>query len=174
MAFYKTRKTETINVMQKMQWTWWMLIRILRNLLKDFIEFCHFNIPGECLRRFREIFYRIPGNVLEDSGECLKRFLGVFRKIPENVKTKFREMVENISINVTKDSKECYLRFLKLCFFIKFLQNTGAIYLMETVPIRLLITYLLSLIVLLFFLFLPLSWGKDVTTVKRGMDMKKL
>ena len=103
--------------MQKMQWTWWMLIRILRNLLKDFIEFCHFNIPGECLRGFREIFYRIPGNVLEDSGECLKRFLGVFRKIPENVKTKFREMVENISINVTKDSKECYLRFLKLCFF---------------------------------------------------------
>ena len=70
-----------------MQGTWGMLIRIPWNLLKDSVEFCHFNIPRECLRGFWGIFHRIPGNVPEDSGECLKRFR--LKKIPGNVQKYF-------------------------------------------------------------------------------------
>ena len=40
---------------------------------------------GECSRRFRRMFQKIPGNVQEDSGECSRRFRGMFKKIPGNL-----------------------------------------------------------------------------------------
>ena len=72
-----------------------MLEKILGNDMKDF---------GECSRRFRGVFKKIPGdapedlgNVRADSGECLERFRG---------------MLKQILGNVQKDSGESKFRFI--------------------------------------------------------------
>ena len=49
-------------------------------------------IPGNLLEDSGECYYfNIPGNVPKDSGECSKRFRGMLKKIPENVRRDSRE-----------------------------------------------------------------------------------
>ena len=45
------------------------------------------------MRGTRGMFYRIPGNLLEDSGEYSKGFRGMFTKIPGNAQEDFGESI---------------------------------------------------------------------------------
>ena len=60
-----------------------MLEKIPGNIIKD--SGIAREDSGECSRRFRGMFKKIPGNVPEDSGECSSRFWGMFKKIPMNL-----------------------------------------------------------------------------------------
>ena len=42
------------------------------------------NIPGNVQEDYGGVLNKIPGNVEEDSGECLRRFREMFKKIPGN------------------------------------------------------------------------------------------
>ena len=67
------------------------------------------------MRGTREMFTRIPGNLLVDSGECYYfNILGMFKKIPWNVRKDsreysrgFRGMFKKIPGKVPEDSGEC-------------------------------------------------------------------
>ena len=49
-------------------------------------------IPGNLLEDYGECYYfNIPGNVLENSGECYRRFRAMSRKILGNVQEDFGE-----------------------------------------------------------------------------------
>ena len=50
---------------------------------------------GECWKRFRGMFKRIPGNVQKDSGECSKGFRGMFEKIPGKLKVTLILILKN-------------------------------------------------------------------------------
>ena len=72
----------------------------------------------------KEMFIRIPGNLLEDSGQCFhfNIFQEMFEKILENVQEdsagcskRFPEMLlkilgifEKIPLNIPEDSRECF------------------------------------------------------------------
>ena len=82
---------------------------------------------GNGMRGMREMFTRIPGNLIEDSGECY--FFNILgnvwkdsgecsRTFRENVRKdsgecskRFHEMFKKIPGNVQKDSMECSRRF---------------------------------------------------------------
>ena len=77
--------------MRGMQGTRGMSTRILGNLLGNSGECYHFSIAGnvvkdfgECSKRFRGIFQKIPRNVIKDSGKCSRRFWRMLRKILGN------------------------------------------------------------------------------------------
>ena len=65
-------------------------------------------IPGNLLEDYGECYYfNIPGNVLENSGECYRRFRAMSRKILGNVQEdsgecseRFRGMFKKISVNL--------------------------------------------------------------------------
>lgn len=52
-------------------------IKIQRNLKEDSVEYYYFNIP--------ENVKKVPRNVQKDPREGLRRFLEIFEKIPGNV-----------------------------------------------------------------------------------------
>ena len=86
MAIFKTRNTEMVNGMRRMQGTRGMFTRIPGNVL---------------ILAFRGMLEKIPGNDKKDSGECLRRFWGMFKRI---------------SGNIQADSGECSERFIYLFF----------------------------------------------------------
>ena len=118
---YKTRNTGMVNRMQGICRTRGMFTRIPRNLYQDSGECYYFKIPGnvdedsgEYSRGFQGILKKIPGNVLENSGKCSKRFRGMLVKIPGNAQEDskeclrgFRGMLKKIPGNVSKDSGKC-------------------------------------------------------------------
>ena len=112
-----------------------MFTRILENLLQDSGECCYFIIPGnveedsgECSKRFRGMFPKIPGmipkipgNDRKDSGKCSRRLWGMLKKIPGNARRdsgecskRFRGIFEEIPGNVPEDSGECWQRFSRM------------------------------------------------------------
>ena len=73
-----------------------MLDKIPGNIIKD--SGIAREDSGECSRRFRGMFKKIPGNVPEDSGECSSRFRRMFGKIPGNAqKDSVQSKFESIS-----------------------------------------------------------------------------
>ena len=54
-----------------------MFIRIPWNLFEDYGDVI--------ILRFWEMLKKTPGNVRKDSGECLRRFPEMFEKVPKNL-----------------------------------------------------------------------------------------
>ena len=81
-VIYKTRNTGTGDGMRGMQGTQRMLTRGPRNFLEDSEEWYHFNVWGECSKKFREMFEKFPANVMIDSLKWSRRFRRMFKKIP--------------------------------------------------------------------------------------------
>ena len=71
--------------------------------LKGFRGMLLFYCSGECSKRFRGMFKRIPANAQEDSGKCSRGFREMFKRILGNIRKE--------SGKCSADSGECLTRF---------------------------------------------------------------